>query len=130
MLKNYQNTHCPRFSFTPKTGIAFPKTGVLFLLPNLTFDCGGYDYWRLWMLAGTAFTVLKFVCGCRQAPNPRLENQLDNFALNGEASFYSFFLNSVPHIMLFFFGSLSIKSTALRTYTTKGNSGTRSSKRF
>jgi len=30
MLKNYQNT--PRFSFIPKTGMAFPKTGVLFLL--------------------------------------------------------------------------------------------------
>jgi len=29
-LKNDQNTYYPRFSFTPKTGIAFPKTGVLF----------------------------------------------------------------------------------------------------
>ena len=27
---NYQNTHCPRFSFIPKTGIASPKTGVCF----------------------------------------------------------------------------------------------------
>jgi len=26
MLKNYQNTHYPHFSFIPKTGIAFPKT--------------------------------------------------------------------------------------------------------
>jgi len=35
-------------------------------LPNLTFDFGGYDYWRLWILAGTALVVLKFgVCGCR-----------------------------------------------------------------
>jgi len=34
--------------------------------PNLTFDLGGYDYWRLWILAGTALAVLKFgVCGCR-----------------------------------------------------------------
>ena len=31
ILKNSQNTYYPRFS-TPKTGIAFPKTGVLFLL--------------------------------------------------------------------------------------------------
>jgi len=30
MLKNYQNTHFPRFSFIPKT--AFPQTGILFLL--------------------------------------------------------------------------------------------------
>jgi len=28
MLKRYQNTHYPRFSFMPTTGIAFPKTGV------------------------------------------------------------------------------------------------------
>jgi len=34
--------------------------------PNLTFDFGGYDYWRLWMLAGTALAVLTFgACGCR-----------------------------------------------------------------
>jgi len=26
--------------------------------PNLTFDFGGYDYWRLWILAGTALAVL------------------------------------------------------------------------
>jgi len=32
ILKNDQNKFYPRFSFTPKTGIAFPKTGVLFLL--------------------------------------------------------------------------------------------------
>jgi len=31
-LKNNQNMHHPRFGCTPKTGIAFPKTGVLFLL--------------------------------------------------------------------------------------------------
>ena len=31
-LKIYQNTYYPRFSFTPKTGTAFLKTGVLFLL--------------------------------------------------------------------------------------------------
>jgi len=31
MLKNYQNTHHSRFSLT-KTGIAFPKIGVWFLL--------------------------------------------------------------------------------------------------
>jgi len=30
ILKNNQNTY-PRFGFIPKTGIAFPKTGVLFL---------------------------------------------------------------------------------------------------
>jgi len=34
--------------------------------PNVTVDFGGYDYWRLWALAGTALAVLKFgVCGCR-----------------------------------------------------------------
>jgi len=27
-LKNNQNTYYPRFSFTPKTGMTFPKTGV------------------------------------------------------------------------------------------------------
>ena len=32
ILKNNENTHYLRFSFTPKTGIAFPKTGVLFSL--------------------------------------------------------------------------------------------------
>ena len=32
ILKNYQSTRCTRFSFTPITGIAFPKTGSLFLL--------------------------------------------------------------------------------------------------
>jgi len=32
MLKKYQNTRCPRFSFIPKTGEVFSKTGVLFLL--------------------------------------------------------------------------------------------------
>jgi len=32
-LKNYQNTYNPAiFSFTPKTAMAFPKTGVMFLL--------------------------------------------------------------------------------------------------
>jgi len=31
-LKNNHNTYYPRFSFTPKPGAAFPKTGVLFLL--------------------------------------------------------------------------------------------------
>jgi len=30
--KNNQNTYYPRFSVTPKTDIAFPKTSVLFLL--------------------------------------------------------------------------------------------------
>jgi len=36
------------------------------LLPIYTFDFGGYDYWRLWISAGTALAVLKFgVCGCR-----------------------------------------------------------------
>jgi len=32
ILKNNQNTYYPRFSFTPRIGIAFPETGVLFLL--------------------------------------------------------------------------------------------------
>jgi len=32
ILKNNQNTHYPRVCFIPKTGIALPKTGVLFLL--------------------------------------------------------------------------------------------------
>jgi len=31
-LKNNQIMHYPRFSFIPKTGIAFPKTEGLFLL--------------------------------------------------------------------------------------------------
>jgi len=37
--------------------------------PNLTFYIGGYDYWRLWILAGTVLVVLKFgVCGCPEKP--------------------------------------------------------------
>jgi len=32
MLKNYQNTLYPRFSFSHKSGIAFPKARVLFFL--------------------------------------------------------------------------------------------------
>jgi len=32
IFENNQNTYYPRFSFAPKTGIAFPKTCVLFLL--------------------------------------------------------------------------------------------------
>jgi len=32
ILKNNQNMQHPRFSFPPKTGVAFSKTGVLFLL--------------------------------------------------------------------------------------------------
>jgi len=36
--------------------------------PNLSFDFGGNDYWRFWILAGTALAVLNFgVCGCRPA---------------------------------------------------------------
>jgi len=35
ILKNNQNACCPPLSFTPKTGIIFSKTGVLFLLCNL-----------------------------------------------------------------------------------------------
>ena len=37
MLKKYKNTHQPRFSFIPKTGIAFPKTGGLILRCCSTF---------------------------------------------------------------------------------------------
>jgi len=29
-FKNYHNTYYPQFSFTPKTGVAFPTTGVFF----------------------------------------------------------------------------------------------------
>jgi len=32
ILKNSQNAYYPLFSFTYKTGISFPETGVLFLL--------------------------------------------------------------------------------------------------
>jgi len=35
ILKNNQNTFYLRFSFTPKTGLSFPKTGVLFLLSSV-----------------------------------------------------------------------------------------------
>ena len=34
ILKKSQNARYPRFIFTPKTGIAFPKTGVY------SFNCG------------------------------------------------------------------------------------------
>jgi len=29
ILKNNENTHYPRFNFTPQTGTAFPKTDIL-----------------------------------------------------------------------------------------------------
>ena len=32
VLKNYQNTQYPRFSFTPKTGKAFPNGGLVCIL--------------------------------------------------------------------------------------------------
>jgi len=32
LSKNNQNTYHPRFGFTPKTGIAFPKTGFVFTM--------------------------------------------------------------------------------------------------
>jgi len=35
ILKNYQNTYYPRFSFTPKTGLELPETSVSFLLRAL-----------------------------------------------------------------------------------------------
>ena len=38
MLKNNQNTYYPRFGFTPNTGIAFPKTGIPFLLCSGTYE--------------------------------------------------------------------------------------------
>ena len=45
MLKNYQNTLNLRFSFMPKTGVAFPKMGFCFycnctgdLKPTLVLD--------------------------------------------------------------------------------------------
>jgi len=37
ILKNYQNTYYPRFSFLPKTGEAFLKTGALFSLCRQSF---------------------------------------------------------------------------------------------
>ena len=33
ILKNNQNTYCPRFSFTPKTGTEVSETGVLTVSP-------------------------------------------------------------------------------------------------
>jgi len=38
MLKNRQNTQHTRLNFTPKSGIAFLKTGVLFLLCIFSID--------------------------------------------------------------------------------------------
>jgi len=37
MLKNDRNTFYPRFSFIPKTVMAFPKTGAFFLLCTFFF---------------------------------------------------------------------------------------------
>jgi len=38
ILKQYQNTHCPRFSFIPKKGTAFPKRGChVFLWTRFRF---------------------------------------------------------------------------------------------
>ena len=54
-LKIYQNTY-PRFSFTPKTGIAFPKIGILRLLWrvslcfSLKVNCFQTQVWtRTWV---------------------------------------------------------------------------------
>jgi len=35
MLKNYQNTHYPCFSFIPKTGMAFPNRGIFYSVSPL-----------------------------------------------------------------------------------------------
>jgi len=57
--KFYQNTHYPRFSFIPNTDIAFPKTGVLFLLcmsvPNL--QCGKQIVKTLWKIVWQRFVT-------------------------------------------------------------------------
>jgi len=37
ILKNNQNMYHPRFGFTPKTGVTFPKTRLLFLLCAILF---------------------------------------------------------------------------------------------
>ena len=42
MLKHYQKSHYHRLSFIPKTGIAFPKTGFLFL-----FYCTVYVFLKV-----------------------------------------------------------------------------------
>jgi len=45
ILKNNQNTIHPRFGFTPKTGIAFPKTGFYFYCePCRGLLSGGKDH--------------------------------------------------------------------------------------
>jgi len=41
ILKNDHNTHYSRFSFISKTNIAFPKTGILFLL------CSYFSYRKM-----------------------------------------------------------------------------------
>jgi len=62
--------HCSLLDICSRFGVATINAKFQIRLrryqPNLTFDCGGYDYWRLWILASTALTALKFgVCGCR-----------------------------------------------------------------
>jgi len=39
ILKNKRNSYYPRFSFTPKTGVAFAETGVLFLVCTDSYIC-------------------------------------------------------------------------------------------
>jgi len=49
--------------------------------PNLTFDFGAYDYWRLWILAGTALVVLKFdVCGYRPKISPEISETINSLS--------------------------------------------------
>jgi len=43
ILKNIQNTHCPRFSFTHKTGLAFPKTVVFCIVYTHTLKKKTYE---------------------------------------------------------------------------------------
>jgi len=45
ILKNYQDTYYPRFSFTPKTGIASPKRVFRFYRVNAIPDLGVKRKW-------------------------------------------------------------------------------------
>ena len=58
VLKNNQNTYYHRFSFTPKTGVAFPQTGVfLFTVSWNAIKFGG----KLWKSHKNCEKTLEFL---------------------------------------------------------------------
>ena len=91
-LKNNQNTYYFRFRFTPKTGIASPKTGVLFLLSY--FSAQGYPTFPLFSKSSTAFGRIPL--SLRQAWRRTVEpkQKLRPFVFSARALYLEPFANS------------------------------------